>query len=79
MAKCNCLYEPFCSMLNGADILLPTPCEYRKDPANLVEVVRCKNCYNALLINRRLYCGPLCMCVDENNFCSYGERRTDNG
>lgn len=39
MGKCNCVYEPFCSMLNGSDIILPTPCEYHKASTNFVEVV----------------------------------------
>lgn len=38
MAKCNCIYEEFCSMLNGEDIILPTPCEYRKDRSRFVEL-----------------------------------------
>lgn len=38
MANCNCIYEEFCSMLNGEDIKLPTPCEYRKDRSRFVEL-----------------------------------------
>lgn len=37
MAKCNCVYEEFCSMINGYDIVLPTPCEYRKDSTDVTD------------------------------------------
>ena len=81
MAKCNCLYEPFCSMLNGEDIVLPTPCKYRKDPANHVEVVRCKDCWRwHRFIDTYGTCHTgHCFVHDtrmaESDFCSYGERR----
>lgn len=38
MANCNCIYEEFCSMLNGEDIILPRPCEYFKDRSRFVEL-----------------------------------------
>ena len=40
--------------------------------------VRCKDCTNAVVstVQRgKLYCQPLCMRVDKDDFCSYGERK----
>lgn len=41
-----------------------------------VEVVRCNNCHNCTKSN---WCNLLMMEVKGDNFCSYGERKTDNG
>jgi hypothetical protein len=49
---------------------------------DVVEVVRCKNCkhFDTDAFNR-----TVCMrdfqtiCVKDNDFCSYGERKEDNG
>lgn len=77
MAKCNCVYEPFCSMLNGADIVLPTPCEYRKDNTNFVEVVRCRDCMFKQDPKQygELQCVLLDIPMNNDNFCSYGRRK----
>ena len=87
MAKCNCVYEEFCSMLNGADILLPTPCDYRKDSTDFAEVVRCRDCKQYkkewVMDRRRKEKGYwFCYCDEHENhypkaddFCSLGERR----
>ena len=43
-----------------------------------VEVVRCKDCINAEYFNGVLCCGMAHDVVrQKNDFCSYGERRTD--
>jgi len=41
-----------------------------------VEVVRCKDCKQ---YNGHRYCTYFAEAVLDNDFCSYGERRTDNG
>ena len=53
--------------------------------ADVVEVVRCKECKHATFYSCRndtCYKGIICEYEigtnDENFFCSYGERRTDN-
>lgn len=43
------------------------------------EVVRCKDCENAQKYCGGLYCKFYEQTMDENDFCSHGERRTDNG
>jgi hypothetical protein len=41
-----------------------------------VEVVRCKDCVS---YGGNGWCFEHDTCMEENDFCSYGERRTDNG
>lgn len=83
MSKCNCVYEEFCSMLNGSDIVLPTPCEYRKDNADFVEVVRCKDCIHFsndtdyCREHNKGYCEFDNVIKSPTYFCSYGERKDD--
>lgn len=56
-------------------------------PADVVEVVRCKDCkYRSGLNGRAPFMFYICTCAEglagavrENNFCSYGERRADDG
>lgn len=82
MSKCNCIYEDFCTKINGSDIVLPQPCEYRKDKTNFVEVVRCKDCiYAHMTIGKEevKYCDMFDsdggVYFDKNHYCSYGERK----
>lgn len=50
--------------------------------ANVVEVVRCKNCkycdYKPSVIGCACFKDGLLRNMKENDFCSYGERREDN-
>ena len=39
-----------------------------------VEVVRCKDCWNC---TKSMWCNLLMMDTRKDNFCSYGERRTN--
>ena len=86
VSKCNCVYEEFCSMINGKDIVLPQPCEYRKDSTDFVTVVRCKDCKHLRVINGKdLY--AFCLKTEykfmpfqtdtRTHFCSLGERKDD--
>jgi hypothetical protein len=43
-----------------------------------VEVTRCKDCGNAKKYCGGLYCKFYEQTMDEDDFCSHGERRTDN-
>lgn len=78
MATCNCVYEDFCSMLNGKDIALPKPCEYRKDNSNYVEVIRCKDCVYISCYPVSDWSELRCRFHDRDtqtdDYCSYGER-----
>ena len=50
--------------------------------ADVVEVVRCKNCKHFDTdVFRRTVCVRdfQIICVKDNDFCSYGERKDDNG
>ena len=82
--KCDCVYEEFCNLVNGGGIFLPKPCAYRKNVNDFVEAVRCKDCTNkrkAIAENgQMIFCsiwGRGWYRVDPNDFCSYGERRTN--
>ena len=42
-----------------------------------VEVVRCKDCKKVNVGGLSLYCSLTGMPMDEDDFCSYGERKTE--
>ena len=74
----NCIHYSAC-LWNGE--YTPTPCRHFKDKADVVEVVRCKDCRWYLTAN---WDGTIlygCDCteglkdVEPNGFCSYGERK----
>ena len=48
-----------------------------------VEVVRCKDCKQTSALQGDIICKhwteDICVFVKEEDFCSYGERRTDDG
>ncbi len=46
--------------------------------ADVVEVVRCKDCKHSKEYPMRIICHRFGRDVVENGFCNYGERRTDN-
>lgn len=63
----------------------PRPCEElygfidrinEQPAADVVEVVRCKDCKN---YNGHRFCLYHADPVDDNDFCSYGERKEDEG
>ena len=49
--------------------------------ADVVEVVRCKDCKKHgridCIVNRKMACGDHETTTKANDFCSYGERKTD--
>ena len=54
-------------------------CEDFKDKASFVEIVRCKDCkhYVARYCTRDINGRTNMFLMNENDFCSYGERRTE--
>lgn len=83
MAKCgDCWYFGFCKKYIDPEETFPEigGCHTFTDKADLVEVVRCKDC--------KKYREPFCMRNDSKNgyltvvppdhFCSYGERRNND-
>ena len=76
------IYEKAVNRLERGDITLG---EFETQVAVLKDVepvVRCKDCkawnkYEPTSVSGR--CGYLCRMRMEDDFCSYGERRTDNG
>lgn len=77
MATCkDCIYYEFCEYCPFNDINIEKKCEDFKNKANVVEVVRCKECKNAMSPDKHsCYCAKFEEFVLLNDFCSYGERR----
>ena len=51
---------------------------YKQSTADMVEVVRCKDCRLAtedIMIDGWYYCNNNCMTHKPDHFCSYGERK----
>lgn len=79
MDKCEkCLYKENCQFLATHKKAIVADCTAYKDATNVVEVVRCKDCY---LRNTEACpfcfwdCGELMGYTEDNDFCSYGERK----
>ena len=79
MDKCEkCLYKENCQFLATHKKAIVADCTAYKDAANVVEVVRCKDCYlrNAEACPFCFWdCGELMGYTEDNDFCSYGERK----
>lgn len=91
LATCNeCLYQPICNTYASFGVTdLPasdtSPCELFKNKADVVEVVRCKDCKHRYSYDEfdrntgEIYvcyeCGLLNRSFGEDRFCSYGERK----
>lgn len=55
------------------------PCEYFKSAADVAHVVRCKDCIISYYhSDGDFVCGRTGVNVDDDDFCSYGERRDNN-
>ena len=88
MPKCEeCLHFDVCDAFengNGIKKIYPTQCGCYKAAADVVEVIRCKDCKYATFYtckNDRCYNRIICDYEvgtgDENFFCSYGERKEE--
>ena len=79
--KCDCVYEEFCNLINGGGIFLPKPCSYRKSKEKFAEVVLCKDCKKATKPERTklefVWCSKWKNVMEYCDFCSYGERKTN--
>lgn len=82
MPSCkNCIHRDFCNIHGYIDA---DECGCFKDKADFVEVVHCRDCkylYCFSAIDRQFYCKHFpkglqgINIVEENPFCSYGERK----
>ena len=75
VCKSDCCGD--CECQGNEDMCIATLKAYMADHliANGVTIpVRCKECHNC---TKSMWCNLLMMDVEANNFCSYGERRTD--
>ena len=55
------------------EMFSPKGCENFKNKADFVEVVHCADCTNIVVYDN--YCMYFGHKVDDNGFCSYGERK----
>ena len=82
--------EPLCAWLSNMsvseNIIKAIENDNRFPPADVVEVVRCKDCkylYCLSAIDRRFYCRHYPQglhginIIEDNPYCSYGERREE--
>lgn len=87
MPTCNdCIHQELCNIYANAGVTdVPaddiTICEVFKNKADVVEVIRCKNCkcYEHERSSNQHFCNRYGGYVDENDYCSRCERRSDNG
>ena len=80
-AFCDTMIESICKDTIEA---LPSAhcdnCPYPDDYDGRVQVVRCKDCKHYEEINQpypQMFCRKLFLDTKEDDFCSYGERRTE--
>lgn len=81
----DCLYEPKCishiQWMMGKDWNnrytpdMEVRCKSFKNKADVVEVVRCKDCKNYRSCRHRNCCTSHMIFVQENDFCSYGMKK----
>ena len=73
--------ETFMQDADGFDTFCVLSADIRRLPAaDVVAVVRCKDCKNHKPTSVKEYehCALLGYTVEETDFCSFGERRADN-
>ena len=77
MATCkDCIHEEICDMPIITDGRKnASNCKHFKNKADFVEVVRCSECAHANNHPLRCICHRFHTDVNENGFCSYGEKR----
>ena len=87
--ECRNILESMNPDLKGKKITIRSTCEKFTPTTDVVEVVRCKDCKHCEIadngkIRKKIYCfqpAPIKQIVEteENRFCSYGERKEDEG
>lgn len=89
MATCNdCLHCEVCDALesNGISKIHPSQCGCFKNKEDVVPVVKCSQCrkryttecalWFSQLDDKQYFCGAI---HNDDFYCSYGERKDDNG
>ena len=85
----DCLHYDVCVIVQYSskeyDHYTEFGCEDFKDKADFVEVVRCKDCRHGHWNQETLFgrCVDFCdftdLRIDKDHYCSYGERKINNG
>ena len=76
----DCIHLATCYKIEhfGRDLETNMPCDLYIGISDRIEVVKCKDCKH--FRTKPNYCGKLAIDdVEEDFYCSYGERRIDNG
>ena len=68
----NCLCAEVCEIVGKYPV---DDCEYFKNKADFVEVVRCKDCARVNKYKERYFCSCDNTQMKPYDFCSYGERK----
>lgn len=83
----DCIHYDVCYHIEhyGRETETDEPCKKFKS-ADVVEVVRCRDCEKCVKKDNFMYCeehsdgwGDYTAYVDPDDYCSYGERMSDNG
>ena len=73
MGKCEeCLHIDVCDKLRPIEYFLKNTCSCFQNKADVVEVVRCKDCSYSADIDGVLYCDYFNKNVNEDDYCSNG-------
>ena len=82
MADCTrCVSEKLCRYNDGFNLY----CKEDYECPHFVEIVRCRDCQSFISINGKNWCeehsdgwGDNIICVNEDDFCSFGIRKESN-
>lgn len=73
----NCYHGKVCAERHIYHDMIVS-CPHHIPTADVVEVVRCKDCGRSAKYKDYYLCGVDNRAVNADSFCSYGERRTDD-
>lgn len=87
MATCkDCLHHPVCRLpfnTSETQVEFAHVCHHFKNKADFVEVVRCKDCIHHFPPphpeGQYSKCKHSCLHTKMTDYCSYGERKIENG
>ena len=71
----SCIHEKACITANPDMVKKTYQCEHYLPTADVVEVVRCKDCARAIKLDGCCICSADNETMLPDDFCSYGERK----
>lgn len=78
----DCLHNEVCALRRNGLHCIGDVCKHFKPTADVVEVVRCKDCVHYESYHKPVEdfdgkCFARCCETDEQDFCNYGKRKTN--